>query len=308
MAKGRVFSAAAALRACASTTSTQAPHPWRAGRPRRACARRAWRRADVGRRRARRRAARPCSGSGGRTPGSRGPPPARCRSRADRAHQCAASPRTSASSRRRISPAYASERSRSVRAARSSSSAGRWPSAGTAFCMPGTLFPLSPVRKDRSPGSVPRSERERRRVSRRRSERSGEGNARRVHAPARRRRPGTRVLRRRVVDRRDPRHDPRRRLRRRPAEHRLVPVRRAPVARARFAEASRPRPPGGRRSARSRCAAGGARRVPDPQLARSGVPLLGDRVHRRGAGADRALLRSEGGRLHPAAVAVRACS
>ena len=41
-------------------------------------------------------------------------------------------------------------------------------------------------------------------------------------------------------------------------------------------------------------------RVPAPELARGRGDLLRDRVSRRGRRADRALLRSEGGRLHPA--------
>ena len=58
--------------------------------------------------------------------------------------------------------------------------------------------------------------------------------------------------------------------------------------------------PGRGRHARPRHRARRRGRVPAAELARGGRDLLRDRVPRRGRRADRALLRPEGGRLHPA--------
>ena len=80
IANGRVFAAASALRACASTPSIHARDTRRAGLGPRHARRRGGDELALAVGEHGERAARPCSGSGGRRPGSRGRPRGRCRS------------------------------------------------------------------------------------------------------------------------------------------------------------------------------------------------------------------------------------
>ena len=110
--------------------------------------------------------------------------------------------------------------------------------------------------------------------------------------------PGRALPRRGVVDRRHPRDDGRRRPRR-PGPHRVPRAVEGPA----LGRHLRRRRPG--RSIAGRVAEGEGRgpgrrrRAPAPELGRGRHRLLGGGVPGRGRGARRALLRAEGGRLHP---------
>ena len=203
-----------------------------------------------------------------------------------RRRPCGASPRTPASTRRRTSSAYASERTESVLDATRSATGGSAPSSaagGNGVLHKRNAIPAGAGGESPGPSTV------RRRAARL----AAPHPAGRPHAPLRAptaRGTTTRsgeILATGLADGADLAFKVRSRLR--PYSGTLGDV--ADVARRVAGGLACP----GRRPGRPG-------RVPAAELGRGGGDVLGDGVPRRGAGADRALLRHEGSRVHPPAV------